>query len=120
MGLFCIGQLRKKIIAFLAGNRKRFDYEAPSLAKAIVMFIDETLYDDAFFKKIFTDATPHHNSSPEIFFFIYVVFILIKKTMYERLGKSTGPPLPPRYQIVLPFHYFGGNSEVVPSTKFFS
>ena len=24
-----------------------------------VMFIDETLYDDAFFKKIFTGATPH-------------------------------------------------------------
>ena len=52
-----------------------------SLAKVVVMFIDETLYDDAFLKKIFTGATPHsykYNSSSEIFF-INVKFILIKE-----------------------------------------
>ena len=45
-----------------------------------VVFIDETLYDEAFLKKIFTGATPHHkyNSSSE-FLFINVVFILIKE-----------------------------------------
>ena len=55
-----------------------------SLAKAVVMFIDEPFYDDACLKKIFTGATPQHNgvykynSSPN-FFFIYVVLILIKE-----------------------------------------
>ena len=49
-----------------------------SLAKAFVMFIDETFYDDAFKKKIFTGATPHI-SSPEFFLYIYVVFISIKE-----------------------------------------
>ena len=36
----------------------------------VVMFIDETFYDDTL-KKIFTGATPHHNkynSFPELFF----------------------------------------------------
>ena len=50
-----------------------------SLAKAVVMFIVETGYDDAFFKKIFTDATPHQYNSSLEFFFIYAVFILIKE-----------------------------------------
>ena len=46
-----------------------------SLAKAIVMLNDETLYDDGFFKKnLFTGATPNHiisykyKSSSEMFF----------------------------------------------------
>ena len=44
----------------------------PSLAKAVVMFIDETLYDDAFFIKIFTDATPHTRITVPLKFFFYL------------------------------------------------
>ena len=56
------------------------------------MFIDEPFYDDACLKKIFTGATPHHTSITVPLNFFYVVLILFKKTMYERLGKSRADP----------------------------
>ena len=45
-----------------SGSSAGCDRVTSSLAKAVVMFIDEPFYDDACLKKIFTGATPHHNS----------------------------------------------------------
>ena len=62
-----------------------------SLAKAVVMFIDQTFYDDAFFKKIFSGANPHqykYNSFPE-FFFLHRVYFDQRKECMKDLASLT-------------------------------
>ena len=57
-------------VYFIAyGNMSVSQTHLLRLAKTVVMFIHETLYDDAFKKNIFTGATPHTSITVRLKFF---------------------------------------------------